>query len=109
MTKQYEEELESVIASCRPQLELFDAFDRLHKNKDFIAVITDGYLRDYAAKQVSNLADPGCNKTTVQEGLQGIAELLAYFRAIEAGAMVARRTKEEHEEALNELNSVENV
>lgn len=83
---------------CLAQIGLGRALDRLSRNKDFKLLITDGYQVRYAAKQVSLLADPSANKAEVHAGLQGIAELLAFFRAIEHSARIAQRTYDEHVE-----------
>lgn len=84
--------------ACLAQIKLGEALERLNKNKDFKLLITDGYQRDYSARQVSLLADPGASKEVVVAGLQGISELLAYCRAVEHGARIAKRTYDEHVE-----------
>lgn len=84
--------------ACVAQINLGKALERLNKNKDFKLLITDGYQTQYAARQVSLLADPAASKPEVHAGLQGIAELLAFFRAVEHGAKIAQRTYDEHVE-----------
>lgn len=91
-----ENEVSVTKETCLAQMELGAALERLHKNKDFQLLIVEGYQQKYAAKQVSLLADPAANKAEVHAGLQGIAEFLAFARAVEHGAMVAKRTYDEH-------------
>lgn len=87
--------------SAQVRVNIGKSFERLHKNKDFKLLITEGYFRDYAAQQVSLLADPSTNKDEVHAGLRGISELLAYFRVVEMHSNMAQRT-------LDELTQVEN-
>lgn len=98
MTPQEEQAIAVTKEDCLLAINLGKAMDRLHRNKDFKALIVDGYQKEYAAKQVSLLADPSATKSEVHAGLQGIAELLAYFRAVEHGARIAQRTYDEHTE-----------
>lgn len=99
MMNHTEEELIQVTKEdALAQIELGNALDRLHRNKDFKKLIVEGYQVKYAARQVSLLADPSANKPEVHAGLQGIAELLAYFRSVEHGARIAQRTYDEHVE-----------
>lgn len=98
LTPSEHEQIQVSKEAALAQIELGKALERLNKNKDFKKLVTEGYLRDYAANQVSLLADPGANKQTVHEGLQGISELLSFFRAVEHGARIAQRTYDEHVE-----------
>ena len=91
-----EEAIQVTKEAALAQIELGKALDRLHRNKDFKKLIVEGYQVKYAARQVSLLADPSANKQEVHAGLQGIAELLAYFRSVEHGACIAQRTYDEH-------------
>jgi hypothetical protein len=91
--------------NCLKAINLKKSLDRLHSNKDFKALIVDGYQKEYAAKQVSLLADPGATKSEVHAGLQGIAELLAYFRAVEHGGIIAQRTYDEHVDLESQENN----
>lgn len=90
--------------TCLAQINLGRALERLHSNKDFKLLIVNGYQKEYAAAQVSLLADPAANKVEVHAGLQGIAELLAFFRSVEHGAKIAKRTYDEHVELESQEN-----
>lgn len=98
MTEQEEQLIAVTKEDCLAAINLGKAMDRLHRNKDFKTLIVEGYQKEYAAKQVSLLADPSANKSEVHAGLQGIAELLAFFRAVEHAARIAQRTYDEHVE-----------
>lgn len=98
MNTNEQEQIQVTIEDALAQIELGKSLDRLHRNKDFKKLILEGYQVKYAARQVSLLADPSANKPEVHAGLQGIAELLAYFRAVEHGALIAQRTYKEHVE-----------
>lgn len=104
MTPQEEKSIQVTKDDCLQAINLAKALDRLHRNKDFKLLIVDGYQKEYAAKQVSLLADPGATKSEVHAGLQGIAELLAFFRAVEHGGKIAQRTYDEHVELESQDN-----
>jgi hypothetical protein len=63
-----------------------EALDRLENNKDFKAVILDGYLREFAINQTSMLATDYVRKTgtrgEVMERLVSISNLQDYFITI---------------------------
>ncbi len=101
-----EQDVYVTMEQCKNQIALGEALERLHNNKDFNLLIVENYQKAYAAKQVSLLADPSANKAVVHEGLQGIAELLAFFRSVEHGAKIAKRTYDEHVE-FNQQNEGE--
>lgn len=102
LTEQEQAQANIERAQAETRVKLGKAFERLHTNKDFKLLISEGYFKDYAAQQVSLLADPGTNKEEVHAGLRGISELLAYFRAVEMHATVAQRTVDELNQAENE-------
>lgn len=87
-------------AAADVRVRMGKAFERLHRNADFKLLITEGYFKEYAAQQVSLLADPNTNKDEVHAGLRGISELLAYFRVVEMHAKMGERT-------IDELNQAE--
>lgn len=96
MSMTEEQQIQVTKEDCLAAIALGKALDRLHSNKDFKLLIVNGYQKDYAAKQVSLLADPAATKSEVHAGLQGIAELLSFFRSVEHGARIAQRTYDEH-------------
>lgn len=97
-----EQMIEVTKENALAQIELGKSLKRLGNNKDFKRLITEGYFVKYAAAQVSLLADPAANKPEVHNGLQGIAELLSFFRSVEHGALIAQRTYDEHIELENQ-------
>lgn len=105
MNRTEEEMIQVTKEDALAQIELGKALDRLHRNKDFKKLIVECYQVKYAARQVSLLADPSANKQEVHAGLQGIAELLSFFRSVEHGALIAQRTYNEHVEL--EANEIE--
>ena len=70
-----------------PWVEKKIALDRLMDNPDFKLLILDGYLRDYAADQVSLLANEQIKRTgartDVMESLVAISHLRDFFVTIE--------------------------
>ena len=70
-----------------PWVEKKVALDRLMDNADFKLLIVDGYLRDYAADQVSLLANDQIKRTgarpDVMESLVAISHLRDFFMTIE--------------------------
>ena len=100
----HEQQIQCTIDDCNKQIELADALDRLHRNKDFKKVFTEAFFRDEPSRLTFFLSDPTVDteekRDNVYRELHGISQLHGFFRKIEHGAMVARRTKAEHLEEL---------
>jgi hypothetical protein len=106
MNEQFEE-IELNIQEAKKLAGLGDALDRLTDNRDFIAVIREGYFKDEAVRLVQTKAAPGAKTEVIQAGItrsiDAIGELYQYFGKIEHQADLARMAISEGEEALSEM------
>lgn len=93
-------EIQVTIDQAREQIALGEAFDRLHKNKDFQKIIKSEFLEKEPARLTFLLSDPSQQSDEARQGifhaLQGVSQLHGFFRKIEQATMVAKRTLEEH-------------
>jgi hypothetical protein len=95
--KVYREELEA-------QIEMAKALDRLHDNKDFQMVITEGYLKNHAVMLVQQKRSPGMEdkQEDVLRDLDAIACLFQFFAVTFAIGNNADRQLEEAETAIDD-------
>ena len=103
------EEIEVSIEAAKAKISLNDAVTRLFANKDFKAVITDGYFRDYAIQMVAAKSNPGCQTENIQaaiiKSIDGIGSLNQYFSKIKNEADMSRGAIEANEQELETLRS----
>ncbi len=100
-------EIEENIAQARQFVELNAALGRLTANRDFKAVIQDGYLQKEAVRLVHLKADPSMQtaerQASVVRDLDAIGGLLQYFRTVEHNASIAAKAIESGEETMAEI------
>lgn len=103
------ESLERNIAKSKKFLELGAALERLHSNKDFLAVVKQGYFEQEAIRLVHLRADPARQSVESQDSIikqiDAIAGLHSYFRTVFFSAEQASRSIESDEATLEELHA----
>ncbi len=85
--KTREELLEEIDNSAKHQksfLDKRDALARLMKNKDFQAIVLNGYLRDEAVRAVEQRAEPAMQDKTklVDDVIIGVGQFHQYLKTI---------------------------
>jgi len=77
-------QIDSDIKDYEAQLEIANALDRLLSNKDFKAVIIEGYLRDYVSDLVCQLNYPefAQMKDFHEEAIKGVSGFSMYLRQL---------------------------
>lgn len=109
MTTNTIQAIEQNLEQSRKTVELGKAFERLVANRDFKAIIQDGYFRDEAVRLVHLKADPAMQSPVSQAAIvaqiDAIGALSAYFRTLKHGVMLAVKAIEADEETLQELRA----
>lgn len=105
-----EEMLERVdidIADAKKQVNLQHSLNRLHENKDFQALIMEGYLKDEAHRICLCMADPEFDSPEKQENLHrmafGVGSLFQYFRKVAMMGQMSQSALDEHEQTRQQL------
>lgn len=100
-------ELELNIAEAKEIVALGDALVRLYSNRDFKAVILDGYFRTEAARLVMGKAHPQVARPDVQacflKSIDAIGELGQYFNKVRQQADMAGQAIDADRQTLAEL------
>lgn len=101
--------IEKDLASHRKQLKLRESLVNLSNNRDFKAVISEGYFKDEPVRLTALLGHPDHQtperQAAIFKQLNGVAQMHAYFGLINSFAEIARKGLEEGEAALEELRS----
>lgn len=97
------QEIELNIDTAKKMVKEADAIDRLMKNRDFKAIITEGYFKEYASILVQRKAMPGMQidseQKDIDDSITGIGQLQQFlFTKRMQGKQVAKD--------LNEMESV---
>lgn len=99
--------IEQNIRQAKGMVEFGAALERLQANRDFRAVIQEGYLRDEAVRLVHLLADPqmqdGERQKALDTQLRSIAHLNQFFNATRQLAAMAQRSIASDEDMREEL------
>lgn len=107
MSQEQIERIEVTIEDLNKTIDMQESFQRLIKNPDFDKVIGKGYFEQESIRLVLTKADPACDTPELQaallRGIDAIGELRQYFVKINQTGNMAVRTKQEHEEAREEL------
>lgn len=85
-----------------------EALGRLEQNRDFQAVILDGYFREEAARLVMLTGEINLKPeqhAAVLAGIRGIAELRQYLLAQRTKAQMAAKEVADFKETLDELRT----
>jgi len=99
-------QLEVDVNVARAAIDKMHALDRLYNNKDFQAVIADGYFKDEASRLVLLKGDININEEAEAHCLKminGIGCLRAYFQMINHFGQQAEVAMEDYEETRQEL------
>jgi len=103
------EEVELGIEQARAMIAKATALTDLFKNKDFKAVITEGYLKEEAVRLVLLKADPATlnaeMQTSISEGIAAIGHFNQYLKTVQALGNMAAKSLREYEELHTELLS----
>jgi hypothetical protein len=103
--------IELNILQAKKMVELGDALERLIENRDFKAVIKDGYFAQEAIRLVHLKSDPAHQAADKQQSIldqmNSIGNLNQYFRTVEFKANGARKAIEADEDTISEILSEE--
>lgn len=64
-------------------ISLYDSLEKLSKNKDFKNLIEYGFMELYSLNQVSMLAAPGVDRSSIYSDLHGVSVLQNFLLVIE--------------------------
>lgn len=103
------ESVEITIEQAKQQIDNMQALDRLRKNKDFMELVEDGFMKDEAARLVLALAEPALQTEEHQKQLYKMVDAVGYFRQylnkIYQFGHIAEGALKSHEDTRNELMS----
>jgi hypothetical protein len=107
MSKDTVREIDASIERDKKHIELDKALERLESNRDFKAVIIDGYLEKEAIRLVHLKSDPAMatpeRQAAIVSQIDAIGGLLQYFRVISRNAAVAVKAIESAEAEREEI------
>lgn len=96
--------IERDIQNYKASIKLRDALVRLEKNKDFIAIILDGYQKKEALRLVNLRVDPATQAAECQRNIlrdiDAISALNSYFQHIHQDGDIAVKSLQTSEETL---------
>lgn len=111
MSEYQVEQLQLSIKAAQDRIGLAQSLERLKKNRDFHAVISQGYLIDEALRLVYLKADDAMQTPARQEQItkqiDGLGTFSAYLSTIEFLGRQALRTIEADEETLEAIRNGE--
>ncbi len=100
-------QIEMSLEEAKANIELAEVLDRLHKNKDFQAIIVAGYFKDEASRAVLLKGDPEMMADSEQKQIgliiDGIGALRQYFHKIFAMGQMSHNTLVADEATRTEL------
>lgn len=109
MSAEHIQQIELNILQAKALIAHGEALRRLSNNKDFKAIIREGYLKDEAIRLVHLKGAPSRQSAQEQaeivKEIDGIGALMGYFQVIEHRAMLAEQAIAADEETLSELES----
>lgn len=100
--------VERDLAANRLAREQAAALARLEQNMDFQILIKQTFLRDEAIRLVHLRAEPNADIKVIDNGLDAIANLGAFFRHIRQKGDLAEKAIEDGESMLTQLYSERN-
>lgn len=99
--------IEENIRNAQEIVALNEALERLTETRDFRTLIKSGYLEKESIRLVHLLADPAFQTKERQENIQaqinGIGQLLQYFRTVKHNASIAKKAIESDEAMRDEI------
>jgi len=100
-------EVELSMKNARKTRDLALSLERLRSNRDFKALILDGYFREEAIRLVHLRSDPAYQGPEKQAllllDIDAVANLASYFRTVDALGETARKALKDGEETLEHL------
>lgn len=104
-------EIEDSIKSARKLVELGDTLERLKSNRDFRAIVLEGYFEKEAIRLVQAKSNPALQSAEMQKliltQIDSIGNLNLFFATIVQQASIARKSIEQDESMLEELANEE--
>jgi hypothetical protein len=101
------EQIEISIEAARADIASMDALLRLVRNKDFIALIDEGYFVNEASRLVITKADAHmqqpAEQTYINNGITAIGHFRLYLRTIMATGRTAENAIKEDQKTRDEL------
>lgn len=108
MTQDTVRQLEASIKENEQAVDLDKALERLESNRDFKAVIVDGYLEKEAVRLVHLKANPQMQSAERQASviaqIDAIGGLVQYFQTVSQQASMAQRAIESARAEIDALN-----
>jgi hypothetical protein len=111
MTQDIVRQLEASIQESKEFVELSKALERLESNRDFKAVVLDGYLEQEAIRLVHLKANPQMQsaerQAVVLAQIDAIGNLVQYFNTVYQKASMAAKAIESAQAEIEALNEEE--
>ena len=105
------EQLEHSIQISKKSVDLGNALERLLRNRDFKAVIMEGYMKDEAIRLVHLKADPAMQTPASQHSIvsqiDAIGAVTSYLNEVRRQADQSKKVIHDAEEVLEELRNSE--
>ena len=105
MSEYQVEQLQHSIKAAQVRVDLAQSLERLRKNRDFHAVITQGYLIDEALRLVYLKAEPAMqtpmNQASIEKQIDALGGFNSFLTTIEFLGRQAARTIEADNETLD--------
>lgn len=98
-------QIEEQIQNDQKVVDRLEHLEALQKNPHFRALITEGYFISEPARLASMLKSPGVNRESIQSQLDAIGGLHEYFRVITQMGNTSRRSIQEANSAINDMDS----
>lgn len=99
--------IEASIKAARKLVDLGDALERLKSNKDFKAIVMEGYFEQEAIRLVQAKSNPGFQSAEMQKSIltqiDSIGNLNLYFQTVAQQASMARKNIEQDEVTRDEI------
>lgn len=102
-------QIELTMNQAKDLISFAESLERLHKNRDFKKIFSEGYFKDEALRLVGLKADPNMQTPERQEqilrDIDAIGSLQQYFRTVYQRAAWAERAIQDGQEALEEIQN----
>lgn len=102
------EQLENQKEHLQEQAKLYDAYERLMKNKDFRLIIMENFIVRDCARNVAASVDPNLpteNRAMAMEMARAAGFLKQYLASVNAMNVNARSNLRDVEQAINEIRN----
>ena len=93
------QQIEATIEELQAKVDLADALDRLHKNRDFKKILLTGFFTDRAVELAKSASQASISETSAKihsNALIAISGVQGYFNAIYQEGAGAAQSIEEH-------------